>query len=136
MKELFEKGIGALRPKDLSMEPPKAHEALKEFLFSHHKDRMDPEMRKACILLHAVELTLLYGFKRFTRSDLAQASDTTDRLVNHYFGGMKGLHDEVFEYAVRFELCRIVGQGIFTKHPGAERITGAFRERCKAAIWE
>lgn len=56
------------------------------------RTRKTPAERKAELLDAAVELAAKLGTINVTRIGVAKATNTTDGLVNRYFGGVAGLH--------------------------------------------
>ena len=56
------------------------------------RTRKTPAERKTELLDAAVELAAKIGTGNVTRIAVAKATNTTDGLVNRYFGGVSGLH--------------------------------------------
>lgn len=63
--------------------------------------RMKPADRSAQLLNAAYELAKVGGVKAVTRIGVAEATDTTDGLINRYFTGRKGLRDAVIAEAIK-----------------------------------
>lgn len=70
--------------------------------------RRDPEERKAQLLAAAFTIAAEGGVKAVTRLAVAEATDTTDGLVNRYFAGRKGLREAVLEEAVRVKRADVL----------------------------
>ncbi len=77
------------------------------------------DQRNKRILEAAVDLAGQRGFRNFSRDDVAEAAGVSAGLVNHAFGTMDALHDEVMAQAVKRRLEGIVAQGLALAHPAA-----------------
>lgn len=74
--------------------------------------RMKPAERKAQLLAAAYKLAAANGIKQVTRIAIAQATDTTDGLVNRYFAGRSGLQSELLAEAVSRKDHEVLGFAI------------------------
>lgn len=63
--------------------------------------RKTPTERRAELLAAAFTIAVDAGVKGVTRLNVAEATNTTDGLINRYFKGRKGLRAAVLEEAVR-----------------------------------
>lgn len=77
------------------------------------------EKRNQRVLEAAISLASERGFRKYSRSDVAQLAGVADGGVNWAFGTMDGLHDAVMRAAVERGLLSLVAQGLALQHPAA-----------------
>lgn len=97
-------------------------------------NRMAAVDRKQSILDGAVKLAQRQHYATITRDQLASACDVAGALINHYFGTIEKLRDEIVKEAVRREVLRVVAQGIIAKHPATRRASLDLRRRALASL--
>lgn len=74
--------------------------------------RMSPTERKAQLVAAAYSLAAANGIKQVTRIAIAHATDTTDGLVNRYFGNRDGLRKALLDEAVARKDKEVLGYAL------------------------
>ncbi|AAY87925.1 gp59 [Burkholderia phage BcepB1A] len=74
--------------------------------------RMEPEARKALILDAAYKLVKKQGFKKATRTAIAEAAGVTAGLVGVYFGKRAELRTTLFKLAVDNKDVKLIRDGL------------------------
>lgn len=79
-----------------------------------------PASNKGLILKVATRMALKNGFTSLTRDAVAEEACVAMGSINHHYGTMAALRDEVMRNAVDNEILEIVAQGLASGHPIAQ----------------
>jgi AcrR family transcriptional regulator len=95
-------------------------------------DKVEERNRK--ILDAAVELAGERGYRRVTRSDVADRAGVATGSVNNAYGTMDGLRDAIMSAAVTRQLAAIVAQGLADGHPAARAAPQTLKDSALASL--
>jgi AcrR family transcriptional regulator len=94
------------------------------------------EDRKSQLLKTAIQLATEHGWRKVTRTQIANATGTVESLINYYFGSKQQLRDAIMEEAVAQSLVSVVAEGLVYNHPVARNAPKALRAKATAYIDE
>ena len=89
------------------------------------------KLSKQGIIAAAVVEAERDGYRRFTRSAVAERAGVSESLIQYHFGTMTALRLAVMDYAVTEEVLPIIAQGLAVKDPIAGKAPSQVR---KAAV--
>lgn len=92
------------------------------------------EDRNRRILEAALSLAGERGYRRVTRSDVADRAGVATGSVNNAYGTMDGLRDEIMRVAVERNLAAIVAQGLADSHPAARAAPQSLKDSALASL--
>ena len=90
--------------------------------------------RRAAILDAGMRLALAQGYDRMKRDEVARAAGVSNGTVNHEFGTLEALRDEVMTQAVKEEVLAVVARGLVLGHPIAQGAPKRVREAAVRAV--
>ena len=93
-----------------------------------------PASNKGHILKVATRMALKNGFNSLTRDSVAAEAFVAMGSVNHHYGTMDGLRDEVMRNAVENEILEIVAQGVASGHPIAQSAPVELKQRALTTL--
>lgn len=89
---------------------------------------------RAAILAAATALAEEHGFQNITRNGVAARAGVANGLINHSFGTMDGLRDELVAEAIKAENLTIIGQALASGHPALQGLPPALKEQAAIAL--
>jgi len=92
------------------------------------------EDRKGQLLNTALKLASVHGWRKVTRTQIAEATGTVESLINYYFGSKQQLRDAIMEEAVALSMVSIVAEGLVYHHPSALEAPVALKRQAQAYI--
>ena len=93
-------------------------------------ERLKPDERKQQIITAAVELAILKGgYKNITRDDIAGLANCSMGLINHYFGTVEELREEVIKQAIALVIPEIIVEALLDKSPLVENLPDELKIR-------
>ncbi len=90
--------------------------------------------RRAAILAAAIVEAACAGYGKMTRDAIAERAGVAAGSINHEFGTIDKLRDEVMQNAVDNERLDIVAQGLADKHPITLAAPDELRTRAVRAL--
>lgn len=90
--------------------------------------------RRAAIMAAALVEASCAGYAKMTREAIAERAGVAVGSINHEFGKMDRLRDEVMQNAVDNERLDIIAQGLADKHPTAIGAPDDLRTRAVRAL--
>lgn len=90
--------------------------------------------RRTAIMAAALELAEATGFGNITRDGVAQRAGVAVGSVNHEFGTIAKLRDEVMAQAVAREILPIIAQGLACNHPALQNAPGELKSAALAVV--
>ena len=93
------------------------------------KTRVSPELRREHILESAVSVARKYGYRKITRSLIAEEAGVSSALVNRYFNTMNQIRQAVMRRAVQLEIPEIVAQGLADRDAQALKAPEGLKRR-------
>lgn len=98
-------------------------------------ERLKPDERKQQIVTAAVELAILNGgYKNITRDGIAALANCSMGLINHYFGTVEELKDEVIKQAIDLAIPELIAEAILDKSPLVDNIHEDLRTKAATSI--
>lgn len=85
-------------------------------------------MKRERILKAAIRAALAHSNYRVNRDDVARRARVAPGLVNHYYGPVSNLHDEIVAFAIKNKLHNIVAMALLAEHPLVAKLTDAQRK--------
>jgi len=90
--------------------------------------------KKERILQAAIRAAIAQSDYRVNRDDVARRARVAPGLVNHYFGAVVNIHDELVKFAIRNSLHKVVAMALLANHPATKDLKPAERQKALAHI--
>lgn len=98
-------------------------------------ERLKPDERKQQIIFAAIEMAMLNsGYKSITRDGVAVLAKCSMGLINHYFGTVEELREEVIKRAIALELPSLIAEAILDRSSLVEEINDDLRAKAATYI--
>lgn len=97
-------------------------------------DESPGNTRRKVVLDAAIEAASRHGYKNITRDGVALAAGVAAGSVNHAFGTMAQLRNEVMREAVRLGRTEIIAQGLADGHTLARAAPPQLRKKAALAL--
>ena len=92
--------------------------------------RLEPEERKLQLLRHAVAMAEIVGYSNLTCTGVASSAGLRSHaIVNYYFGSVKNLKKEVFNYALKNKNLEIILQSLIRRDTFSTKIPSDLRQQ-------
>ena len=98
------------------------------------RQRLTPTLRKAEILQSAIFLAEEYGYKSFTRSNVASRAGCSEGLVTKYFPTINILRRAVVGAAISQENLNIIAQALVMGDPRARKAPENLRRQAAETL--
>ena len=96
--------------------------------------RMEPKERVELIIKASIEMALKNGYRQLKRDAVAKAAGVSAGLVNHCFGDIRTLQDDVLLYAIKHEIIAIIAQGLALGDPTARSAPEDLKARAISSL--
>lgn len=85
-------------------------------------------MKRERILRAAIRAAIAQSNYRVSRDDVARRARVASGLVNHYYGPVTNLHDQIVKFAIDNKMHNIVAMALLAEHPLTKKLTDAQRK--------